>query len=137
MNRYYNGIQEKNKSFSNLLQRLPSDIVSGSLADQQNENSEEWELGNNSPYALTAQSNRPDNVIKDVYDTRTGRKVGAYNTQTGTKYFQSSPSLTNQVVENNNAIVKGGVDNQISSYSANNGQPVQETMFRRATTYSF
>ena len=51
--------------------------------------SQDWNLGNGSNYALKAQDENPTGVIKDVYDLKTGQKVGAFNTQTGTKYYQS------------------------------------------------
>lgn len=107
MGRYVNKIRDKNQAFDLLLGSSPSNILSGGIYEQQTKDSQDWSLGQNSPYALASQSDRPDNPIKDVYNTYTGQKVGAYNTQTGVKYYQiATPNSTAEIVKRNNQIVE-------------------------------
>lgn len=70
-------------------------------------------------FKYTLQDQSPNSVIKDVVD-ETGKKVGAYNTQTGFKYGLTNPDL----VKNQNDIVSsqspGSNVNQIVNSVMNN-----------------
>ena len=50
----------------------------------------EWNIGSGTGTYLRAQADRPNSPIKDVYDIASGQKIGAYNTETGTKYYQTA-----------------------------------------------
>ena len=67
---------------------------------------QEWDIGGKgNPYQLVAQEDNPTGVIKDVYDVRTGLKVGALNTQTGTKYYQTGVNTGASPIDNATSIV--------------------------------
>ncbi|HEY9702432.1 MAG TPA: hypothetical protein V6C58_08300, partial [Allocoleopsis sp.] len=93
-------------------QRIMRDMGIGGDSGQPEFYQYQWDLQEKNPkydprgtseqpiFKYTLQDQSPNSVIKDVID-ETGKKVGAYNTQTGFKYGLTNPDL----VKNQNDIV--------------------------------